>query len=283
MSVPKLHHYVPQFYLKRFTDAKGWLWAWNKSRDLSFSTNPARVAAETNFYRMQELADAGHDPYTMEIQLSDLEGQVSLITDQWLDWLSDVEPGTQIPIPEVNREEVSLYIAVQYLRTADTKDILCALRDDYETLSEAERTRLHTTLMWDLRTVHMIRDRIKESIWIFGRNTAETPFVTSDNPVAFRTPDNRQWRRLGILDTGMYVVHPLSPKIVMYCHERTHWEKMAEFDSCLSPINFDSEMVESENSGQVFMASRFVFSPENDFEHARKFARSIGTDLFAPR
>lgn len=173
-------------------------------------------------------------------------------------------------------------LAVQYLRTADTKDILCAFRDDYEKLSEAERTRLHTALLWNLEIVHEIRDRIKKSIWVFGRNETDTPFVTSDNPVAFRTPDNRQWRKVGILGEGMYVVHPLSPGIVMYCYDRSPpWDSTIKFDSCLSPVVFNTGMVESENSGQVFMASRFVFAPRDDFEHERQFARSIGTDLYA--
>ncbi len=41
------------------------------------------------------------------------------------------------------------------------------------------------------------------------------------------------------------------------------------------------EMVESENSGQVFMASHFLVSPKNDFQHARAFAPTIGTDQYA--
>jgi Protein of unknown function (DUF4238) len=285
MSEPKLHHYVPQFYLRRFTDTNGLLWVWNKLGDVTFGTNPARVAAETNFYRMQEFEVSGHDPNTMEKQLSELEGQVSLITGQWLERFSTQALDTQIQIPASNREIVALYIAVQYLRTADARDILCALsasETNEVRLSAAERTHLHASLMWDLDTVQAIRDRIKNSVWIFGRNETETPFITSDNPVAFRTADNRQWLRLGVLSSGVYVVYPLSPTIVMYCYERSHWERIAKFDCSLSPVRFTGEMVESENSGQVFMATRFVFSPINDFQYARDFASSIGTDRYRP-
>jgi hypothetical protein len=42
-------------------------------------------------------------------------------------------------------------------------------------------------------------------------------------------------------------------------------------------------MVESENTGQVFMATRFVFSNVNDFEKARDFADAIKTDRYAPK
>src|SRR6185437_3960879 len=100
MKEPKLHHYVPQFYLKRFTDPRdGLLWVWDKTSDRIFHANPINVAAEANFYTMQELAEAGHDPYTMEKQLSNVEGQMALVTDQWLYWFTQIELGTRIDIP----------------------------------------------------------------------------------------------------------------------------------------------------------------------------------------
>lgn len=217
----------------------------------------------------------------MEKQLSELEGQASMITGQWLSWLSDGKRGKPIPIPKINREVVSLYIAVQYLRTADTREILCAL-DKEKVAGRAERTRLHTTRLWDLQIVHSIRDWINQSIWVFGRNDTDTPFITSDNPVTFRTPDNKQWLRLGVLAPGMYVVFALSPSLVMYCYERSYWGAITKFDRCLSAVILNTGMVKSENTGQVFMASRFVFSRTDNFTDAHDFARSIGReDCFA--
>ena len=49
MSEPKLHHYVPRFYLGRFTDASGYLWIWDRDQDRIFRTKPNRVAAEKDF------------------------------------------------------------------------------------------------------------------------------------------------------------------------------------------------------------------------------------------
>jgi Protein of unknown function (DUF4238) len=284
MTDPKLNHYVPQFYLKRFADRGGRLWVWDKLKDVTFQASPRGVAAENNFYWLQDLADAGHDPYTMEKQLAGIEANASLVTEQWLDWFTDAPLGTQIPIPETNREAVSLFLATQYLRTADTRELLCALSTDRE-MKHDEQRATHTTLLWDLNIVHKIRDRIRESIWTFGRNETDVPFITSDNPVAFRTPDNRQWLRVGLLSPGIYVVYPVSPDMVMYCYDAAHpkFGPLAKLNGCLSPVKFDRDMVESENSGQVFMARRFVFSQIDDFEGARDFASSIGTDRYAPK
>jgi len=66
-----------------------------------------------------------------------------------------------------------------------------------------------------------------------------------------------------------------------YCHPKEPpWEKLGQFDCRLSPVTFTEEMVESENSGQVFMASRFVISSRDSFDREREFAKSIGTDLY---
>ena len=280
MSEPKLHHYVPQFYLNRFTDASGYLWIWERDRNRIVRTSPHRIAAEKDFYRVCELAEYGHDPLLLEKQLSHLEGEVALITNQWLDWLRGMKPQEQIEVPDVNRDLVSLYIALQFLRTKDARDILAAFAQELENhnpLSAAERQQLHLHMLWNSGSFREIATRIKNATWIFGRNTTSVPFISSDNPVAFRTADNSRWLKAAICSAGTYLVFPLAPDIVMYCHPPEHpWEKLDKFDCCLSPVSFTDGMVESENCAQVFMASRFIISLRNDFDRERKFAETIG-------
>lgn len=121
----------------------------------------------------------------MEKQFSELEGEVSLITEQWLGWLAAVAPGEKIEIPGRNRKLVSLYIALQFLRTADAKETLCLFHEE-PALSAEDKTRLHTELLWDLEFVNRIAAFIENAIWIFGRNLSGIPLFTSDNPVAFK-------------------------------------------------------------------------------------------------
>lgn len=161
---------------------------------------------------------------------------------------------------------------------------VCAIHDEGhpdKPLSSEDRTNLHAEFLWNLGTVERIANHINEAIWIFVRNTTSTPFMTSDNPVAFRTKDNAMWLKVGFLAEGTYAVYPLAPDIVMFCHERRFWKKIEAWDCRLSPVSLSDEMVESENSGQVFMAKRFVISSANDFEFAREFAKTVGTDTYA--
>ena len=152
MNAPKLHHYVPQFHLRRFADARGRLWAWDKTSDRIFGATPGRIAAETQFYRLTQYEAAGHDPSTMENQLSALEGDVAKITDQWLEWLPDMMPLDALPVPRMNRRIVAQFLAVQFLRTLDTREILSALAASHRgaPLTPREERELHTEAMWAL-------------------------------------------------------------------------------------------------------------------------------------
>lgn len=285
MNAPKLHHYVPQFYLRRFTDSSGCLWLWDRDQDRAFRARPNSIAAEKDFYYLAKLVEHGHDPLTMEKQFSDLEGQAARIIGQWLDWLRQMRPEEKMDIPDINRELVSLFIALQFLRTADARDTLAWFVEKSENrgpLSPEERRAVHMDMLWDDEVFRGLANRIQKATWIFGRNTTATPFITSDNPVAFRTSDNAMWIKAGIDTAGTYVVYPLAPDIMMYCHPREgRWEKLAKFDRCLSPVTFTDSMVEGDNSAQVFMASRFVISLHNNFDQEREFAKSIETDKYA--
>lgn len=285
MTAPKLHHYVPQFHLRRFADDEGRLWAWDKQSDRVFRTSPGAIAAEKQFYRLTQYEADGHDPLVMEKQLADVEGEVALITDQWLKWLPEMNPLDKLPIPRVNRFIVARFLAVQVLRTVDTRELLSAIveLDRGTPVAAREARELHTELIWDKQAVRSLTKRFSRSVWIIARNDSATPFVTSDNPVSFRSPDNRQWLRSLVLVPGAYLVFALSPRVVLYCHPRVGpFRNLAKFNNRLSPVVLNEGMVDSENSGQVFMASRFVLSNRDKFDAERAFLPTIGADIFAP-
>ncbi|HEV2727453.1 MAG TPA: DUF4238 domain-containing protein, partial [Solirubrobacterales bacterium] len=117
MSEPKLHHYVPQFYLRRFCDETGRLWAWDRDEDRAFPATPKSVAAEKSFYHLDLYEEEG--PLEMERQLAAIEGKVARITGQWVDWVRSGARGTRLSIPDHHRQDVSLFLALQFIRTAD--------------------------------------------------------------------------------------------------------------------------------------------------------------------
>lgn len=175
-----------------------------------------------------------------------------------------------------------------FLSNTEQRDILAlfaAQTNLYKSgISHEEKINLHAQMLCSVGLVDEIAERIDQSIWLFARNNTNIPFWTSDNPVSFKTGDNRMWLKgSGILSLGSYVVFPITPWYVLYCKEPTYWAKVKDFDCCLSPVELTSEMVEHENAGQVFMATRFAISPTNDFSFAVEFAKTIGTDTYAPK
>ena len=129
MSNKSLHHYVPQFYLKRFVDDDGHVWVYDKDTDRVFASAPKNVAAEHGFYT---LPDMFPEPSLLEGQFSELEGEAALITE---DWLNHLEPGCSIEIPDVNREIMALYITTQLLRTSESRTLLLQGIEDLEFMS----------------------------------------------------------------------------------------------------------------------------------------------------
>lgn len=271
MNEPKHHHYVPRFYLSRFTDSKNRLWIFDKLTDKIFPTAPENIGGQNQFYRLNELAKDGIDPLELEKQFADLEYQVSNITNNWFLQFTHTD---KLTIPEVNRDLISLFIVTQLLRTVEAREQLVQFTsltmEKYDSRTDAKN--LQAAFLWDDEFVNKMKQRVSDCIWIFGNNKSSTPFCTSDHPVLIKTLDNKQWV-LGprIFDEGMYIVYPLSPTLIMYCKDPQKWGVLKQFENSLSPVEFTDDMVLHENSGQIGMSYRFIFSNEENFKFANEF------------
>jgi hypothetical protein len=288
MGSPKRHHFVPQFYLRRFTDDNGKLWVWDRVLGRSFIAKPGTIAAESQFYFHDGLHSAGHDPLTMERQFSALEHHAAVVTDHWLAQVRASAPGDPLEIPDDDRDTMGIFLALQALRTADTRDLLTqfAMRADPSEATHGYARELHLDLLWDEVLVDNLALRIASSTWVLAQNPSAIPLVTSDNPVTFRTNDNRMWVRGALFSEGTYMAYPLAPDVIMFAYpDGGEWQGggVSKFNNTVSPVVLTSEMALSENTAHVFMASRHVVSTVQDFAWAREFAATIGTDTFAPR
>lgn len=302
MGDPKLHHYVPRFHLRRFASERGYVFAFDKTTGKVFAASPRTLAAEMQFYKLPEFTGTGVDPLFLEKQFAEIEGEASNITACWLRQLNRLlvvgrasaetnesspqdlqralEIAPKLEIPDVNREIVSSFIALQFFRTADAREILKLFAEGSgvykKGVSDDEARSLQATLLCQLAdgrgSVFDLAQRIRESIWMFACNPSQVPFHTSDTPVLMKTPDNRKWLKgPGIFRPGVYVVYAITPTFILYCKERTWWKGLTPFNNCLSPIVITDEMAQHENSGHAGMSARFVFSPRDDFVDAKAF------------
>jgi Protein of unknown function (DUF4238) len=289
MNDPKLHHYVPQFYLKLFCDKSNRVWVWDKESRKVYKTTSSRIAARTHFYRVSEFSGTQVDPLFLERDLANLERKAALILHQCVALFDDMEPMQYLQMDEDSRWDLSSYMAIQYLRTAEQRRILTefAIRNgSYKgDISQEEQISLHARLLCASGLVEKFTERIFRSIWIYARNKTQTPFWASDNPVLFKTGDSLMWLKggPGLFSPGTYIVFPINSSYILYCKEPEYWSSLEKADSCLSPVELTDEMVKHENAGQVFMATRHVISAFNDFSWAEEFSKTIGTDIYAPK
>lgn len=263
---PKQHHYVPRFYLERFADPRGRVWTFDKSTDKVFAANPMKVARETGFYEAPGLG-AEMNQAAMENMLSELEAQVSRIITRWDQALGHPKPGIKI-VDDGDRDIMGTYLATQAFRTSEQRILL-----EHGLDKSSEDT--------DLRSIHVVmlgsgywRDAalaVSDFVWILALNDSGSPFYASDHPVVLRGNDHRCLHISQFPRPGSELLFPLSASSMFYAYERKHWEKLAPFDGCISPVRFTNELVESDNQSQVAHSRRFVFCDRNAFAFARAF------------
>ena len=268
-----LQHYVPKFYLQQFAGQDGRLWVWDKIADRIFQSTAKNIACETNFYTLQH--STWPNANVMEEQFSSIESFAAECIEFLLLRVHDQQLGSKIHIETETKRNLSQYIALQFLRTADARDTMTSLLPEGLTNQEIKDT--HINLLWDNRLVDTLTDRLANGSWIFALNKSERAFITSDNPVCFRTNDNKKWLKAGVLELGVYAVFPLSPAVVVYIFpdQPMYNNVKRNFGDSVSPAEFTAQHADYDNTGQVFMASRFLIGSTREFSHERHFLKTI--------
>lgn len=286
MNEPKLHHYVPRFYLNYFRDPKRNLWVYDKKTDRVFAAAPNRIAAETQFYRLPGPLVGSVDPLSIEKALSDLESRASAIIARVVTEVSNLAPAQKVTVSDEERLVLSEFLATQHFRTLELRDLMLYLLKDgglvEDSLSVEEQKATQFIILSESGILEEFEESIYSAIWIFAKNGSQIPLITSDHPVCIKSSNNRMWLK-GVepLRDGSYLVFPMTPDLVLYCKEPSFWSKVKSYDLCVSPIKLEADMVDHENSGQAFMASRFLMSCTSNFQEVRDFIPSIGTDKYA--
>ncbi|MDY0938321.1 DUF4238 domain-containing protein [Pseudomonas viridiflava] len=288
MSEPKLHHYVPRFYLKNFLNNRSRLYVFDKTTAKIFPTTENSVAAENQFYRLPKPVPEGVDPLVIEKNFAAMESSAATIINKLLSDIDVTELGGRLEISNQDRIILSEFISAQYYRTLEFYDLLPFLLSeskselDVQALSEQERKLLHFYFLANSGCIENFTSDLLSSIWMFAKNPSNVQLMTSDHPVSIKNFENTMWLKgIAGLSDGEYVVYPLSPKVVMYCKERQRWSSLEQFDQTVSLIELNEEMVHHENAGQCFMATRFLISQSDDFEEVKDFMPSIGTELYS--
>lgn len=269
MTASQLQHYVPRFYLEAFAGGRDEaLYVYDKASGRSLSCSPSKIAAEKSFYDLARIDEEQAD--ALETALSSLESQVANIFRCWHRQLAQ----NQLTIPPENRAIISQYLSVQMLRTPEQRKILSEFhRKTIGPIPHSDEVAdLHLHLLWNSKIVQEIADYLATFIWVVAVNRSEVPYWTSDHPVLVKNRESNHWLSgPRVFDMGVQVIFPVSPVHMLYCMEPEAWASTKRFDGSISPVKVADYMVKHENSGQVGMSTRWVFSSERDFSFATEF------------
>lgn len=276
----KFQHYVPRFYLEGYADLNGMVWVFDKLERRVFSTKPENIAGENYYYDVPKFESSLGLNQPLEKSFWRHESEASKLIE-YLDWavFEDDFP----TLHPNNKQILAMHVVLQILRVPKYRELLL---ESIKMTNDEELEHLKTFISEDERMVHAITfmqdetinnwvEMLTDQIWLFARNITDSPFYTSDNPVLFKTKDNKFWTPpKKLTEPGTQIIFPLSPDVMLYIMEKTHFSSVKSFDGKLSPVKFTEFMVDHENSGQVGMCKRYVFSCRNDFAFAEKYLDS---------
>jgi hypothetical protein len=289
MSKVKREHYVPQSYLRGFTENGKQLFVFDKSTKKTFYTSVSRIASEGYFYDLSESQD-------IEKALAKLDG----IYPHWRDSIiKTVENGERITLE--HQAKLAFFIAMQVRRTRwfrnfnitiaeQVEEVLIKMSDycdekfgvplkpdaslsEYLAPNKEEMAKLaQIQSMRSFSTMHNLMQILVHHIWIVGVNQTTQPFYTSDNPVV-KWPHKQHpiLTYSGLQSEGIEIAFPLNSRYMLALLERTFHANLAALDCDSMPINEDG--VVYYNGLQIAGSYRWLYCSSDSFGLAKEICR----------
>lgn len=226
MSENRRHHFVPQFYLKRFSDNRPYISCFNKSRGNQIDYAPIKGQCQIPRYY-----DWNPD---VEKSLSTLESSASAL-------MKKVESARDIHVigPE-GWAVLVVFMALQSARVKVTGDMNNAMKDYYYKLvlqgqAEFDGINLNNFEIGDKYPTALPIEAILKSIDTFNsldfcllENKSSTPFLATDNPVIRYNSQAREIRHVGVIGLdcpGLQIIFPISSDLAIYLYDSKTYKR----------------------------------------------------------
>ena len=287
-ETPKKQHYVPRYYLRRFTEEGERLWVDDLARKRRYKSNVGDVCEENYFYEMLAEPTAWHGsiilPGKIEKRLSQIEGEQA-------DLLKRVD--RQIEIGRVNEKDrrgiawlIAHFIARHPAMLADYEPDFDAMmgdplvREGCELLEQlgmggdikvlANGANQMVLTLWRRKgsPTYFAKTNLEALNYRFLRTSGNARFITSSLPPHFNTSEKADGKE-HIDDLLM----PLSNTLAV--------EYGKTFASNSKPIEVSDEVVVRINAGYylgVPLREKVLAGRESDLSDAREYAQRWKAD-----
>lgn len=302
-SFPKRQHYVPQFLLRNFTDAKNeQLYVFDKQEEKEFKTNIINIAAEKGFYNF----DFMDVKLSIELSLSQLETKATDLIKVV------IKEGSLRQLTDKDKKMLSLFFAIQKNRVTAQRTMISGLNKILENhiikmgLNPLEVKGFEKMDEKDVKelSIKMVIDAEQQApyfynkAWILFQTVDNYPFIISDNPIVMQNQNNfKPYGNLGLGVRGIEIYMPISKTFLLAFSCRTNESMIRELNQKYNsyknlipnldkelgvepdyyervlksidegePFLFKPENVENVNSLQVIFSNRYVYSSDGNFD-----------------
>ncbi|WP_166654257.1 DUF4238 domain-containing protein [Tahibacter aquaticus] len=224
VNEPRRHHYVPQWYLQRFADSRGFLHVYDTHTKTWRMQRPNKIMRINDYYR-QSWAPEGTDPVQLERFLgAELEpqgqqaidkallGTGSLDADESAALLTYLEFQWMRVPRQAQRVKARLRAFVLEQAPPDIREAVVSGRIGIH-IEDFVRFDFFRDAMSSLSPYFMAMD------WEVVESDGEMPFITTDSPVHFYNPEIPPPADAGVALAGTDVLFPLTPnRLLMMRH-----------------------------------------------------------------
>lgn len=279
MNKVKKQHFVPQFYLKNFTDSKHRIYVFDLVKGESFSTSTKNIAHQEYFYDYEPLDRFTGIKQTIEKALAGSESKAA----EMLRKLSALlEANDLSSLTESDYRELADHILTQHKRTPEHRMLTTQLIEKQRQLKakgasdevikelalEGETYDPQFQQIYELTDSQVLNDieGLCDQYWVFWSNKTQHNFYTSDHPV------------VGHFDTEerFEIYFSITPKFSISIFFKHHFPHFASKHQKINELQ-DPELVKFYNKVMVMYCGRQVYNAEDDFRLAEKIVKETPT------
>lgn len=307
-------HYIPQCYLKRFSDNGKRISTYDKLQSKTYSASMMSVCCQDDMYSISDSyieknnkepgsqfnrlsLEHNHFANLVEPMFSKLLQSIDVIKDEW------ISGKEQYRLQFKEKRELALHLVTQFFRHPQLKDstvddylrmemaridmLKCFLAkekgdesiNDLKIDVECEAPVLHARLTYLNNEVLMdFANAIASNIWMFLVSN-KGDFYTSDFPIVVEPHVKDVYPMyMGLTQYGGELTYPLSPNLMLVVFDRIYFKEKEEYD-CAFSITDDKE-IRRQNMLRYFYAKRHVFSSKNDFSLIDMIYKIEGNHIF---
>jgi hypothetical protein len=252
-------HYLPQCYLRNFSENGQFVWTYNKHRSKKYRQSLGKAGQHEDFYKIPEKYNAGHednlDPNFIETDFfaNYIEGPYDVLlktinkdAEEWL-----IHRHENNVLSQADKELFAAHIAIQFLRmpyirdkywdfleksSAKRLDVIKAFaiaefpehKNSIEGMSieydEAGKSIIHADFFADQEIVNDYQDAILDKHWIFYVTTDKSIY-TSDTPILRKPHLNKTpFLMEGFAMPGVEIIFPLGSSVMLTMWDKHHFD-----------------------------------------------------------